>query len=111
MKRYLLVAIIIAIIAGTMFGLFVGRNEAITPEEQVAFVVDQYFRAWQELQPQLMYGYISINDRTDVPLQQYVDQFNEFPVRPIRYEIVSVSDSFCLGYRSICQGKIIDRLA
>lgn len=92
MKRYfLLIAIIVSIIGGTIFGLFVGRTQGVTPEEQVAYVIEIYFEAWQQLQPEIMYRYISENDRTDVSIEEYVEQFKQFPVRPVKYQISSIS--------------------
>jgi len=91
MKRLLLAAIILSVIAGTFMGLFVGGREGVSPEDQVGFIVSEYLSAWQELQPQKMYDYISRSDKTSLSRDQYIEQFMQFPVRPIKYEIVSIS--------------------
>lgn len=116
MKKFLLVAIILSVMAGTMIGLLAGRKQGIRTEEQVIYVLNAYFQAWQQLQPETMYNYISADDRKDISLAEYVTQFNQFPVRPVKYKIsdilvksISARANLIVDWPKLDGGELVSR--
>ena len=54
-------------------------------------VLVSYFEAWQKEQPEAMYTLISARDKAVVSAVEYVQQFNDMPVAPLKYSIDSLS--------------------
>ena len=52
-----------------------------------------YFEAWQKEQPDTMYAFISSRDKAVVSAAEYVQQFNDLPVAPLKYSIDSLTGS------------------
>ena len=50
----------------------------------------KYLEAWENVNPKEMYLYISYYDRENLSQQEYVEQFLEYPIRPLGHNIKSV---------------------
>ena len=49
-----------------------------------------YLQAWQEAAPERMYIYLSENDKTRVPKDEYQKHFEAFPVYPLHFKLGTV---------------------
>jgi hypothetical protein len=53
--------------------------------------LNEYFFAWEKAEPEKMYYFLSAEDRAATALAEYQDQYEEFPVRPVKHKISSIS--------------------
>lgn len=77
--------------------LFFGPFGTVRPavfgqdSKQSVAVLDSYFEAWQHAEPARMYTFLSGADQKLTSLNDYRKQFEEFPVRPVAYQVKNVS--------------------
>ncbi len=58
-----------------------------TDSAKIKYVMDSYFKAWEEADSGKMYEYISAQDKETVSLAEYKTNFTEFPVQPLSHHI------------------------
>jgi hypothetical protein len=106
MKRRFYSLILTFIIAGILFGLIFGflastkktslKNflklgiKSRVTSQTPGVVADKYLKAWESFEPKNMYALLSKEEKKITPLEQYSKSFEEFPIRPIKHEKISV---------------------
>ena len=85
---------LLGVVAGLLARFVAGPVAFPVSELQAGRVVlTSYFEAWQKEQPQVMYGFISSRDQVVVSEAEYVQQYLEVPIAPLKYVIDSINGS------------------
>lgn len=97
MKKKTLVILLTIFSIGVLSGV-VGQFVFLRPVPELAAedkaaasqVLKAYFTAWQSEKPEQMYSHISAEDRAVVSIEEYVQQFRDYPIIPLQCEIVNL---------------------
>lgn len=96
-KKALLILCLVCLIGlfAGVFGQFLLKQAkpiiSNTDKTAVQAVLTGYFTAWQTENPEQMYSYISTEDKAVFSLVEYVQQFKEYPIVPLKYEVGALS--------------------
>ncbi len=100
-QRLLLIVIVASGLLGMSSGLFLVKKH-ISPKQLLQNILlwtthanspvdaaDSYFSAWEKLQPEIMYRYITSAEQASSNLVNYKNEFENMPLRPIKHTVKS----------------------
>lgn len=98
-KHLFIAVILISLLLGIFLGFFCIK-QSITPYQFIrsfwlaktakaspAKVADSYLIAWENLQPEKMYNSLVEKEKEITPREKYIEDFEEFPLRPIEHKV------------------------
>ena len=89
--RKLLTAVSLAVLAGLLLAAVTSYYIGSDERSQVKATALKYFLAWEECNPAGMYIYISTRDQSNCKLNEYIDKFQEYQLRPVRHEVLEIT--------------------